>query len=247
MTDHLHLFLRDETHRDDVEQHRTPRTSRPPLLLPRLIATVCTLFGLQGGAAALRRISSGIALRGGEQAAQALVTRKYEDKNEDSPYHIVYSYKPHDAQESYQRDTKLSRAAWRATCEGCTIDILYSPERPDISRTRDEWTLAGGLLMLGFMLLLLIAGLLQSWSALRAQRRHWRLRRHGTLRMGTILGISNERKGEGMDLHITLRVELGDSDALSYTWREDNPLDKTPQVGQRVAALYCDPTLFELV
>jgi hypothetical protein len=245
MTDHLHLFLRDETHRDAIERGETPRLKRPGLILPLLCSMVFIALGASGLTVGLKDIREGYALRTGGQLAQATITRMYTSKGRNKTnHHIDYIYQAPPDPQRHQRSTTLDQHSWRATCQGCKIEIRYAVAAPSISRLSDQWPLANGSALSAVMCAILGFGALMAWSTIDEQRRHRRLQRLSP-RMGTILDVSAQRRGKTSYLDLLLQLD-GDDATLTYSCPARAHRSKPPQVGQRIAALYHSPTDFEL-
>jgi hypothetical protein len=248
MTNHPNLFLRDASRRDAIERDAMPHIKRPPFVLQLAFIVFFTITGLAGLREGGMSLRDGIGLRERGQAAQAVVTRRYTSKSDGSTnYHVTYAYPPPGAGHARTRSAKVSLDQWNAACQGCKIEIRYDPERPQVSRLPSERPIAKGLALTVFMGLLAVFGLGLSWQTMRIQRRHRRILRHGKLRMGTILDVADEERGENKDLHITLQLQFdGDDTTLSYTWSDNKLRGKLPQVGQRIAALHLSDEDFEL-
>jgi hypothetical protein len=248
MTNHLNLFLRDETRRDVVEQDQAPRLERPALILPLIFALIFALIGFGGVKEGVGDTIDGVALKTRGAVEQAVVTRMYTSESDSSTnYHITYDYNAPSDPQTHQRSTTLSKRAWRATCQGCKLAIVYRTDKHEVSRLTDEWPIFNGVMLALFTSLFALIGLALGWHTLQESARYWRIRRHGKLRMGTILDVADEERGENKDLHITLQLQLdGDDTTLSYTWSDNKLRGKLPQVGQRIAALHLSDEDFEL-
>lgn len=245
MTNHPDLFLRDETLRDGIARGVPPRLKRPALLLPLLFSAAFIALGASGLTVGIKDIREGYALHTSGQLTQATITRMYTSEGRNrTNHHIDYTYQVPPAPQRYQRSATLDQHSWRATCQGCKIAIRYAVAAPEISRSADQWPLVNGSALSAIMVTILGLGALMAWGAIAEQRRHRRLHRAAP-RMGTILDVSAQRRGKSSCLDLKLQLD-GDDTTLTYTCSARGRRSATPQVGQRVLALYHSPADFEL-
>lgn len=181
---------------------------------------------------------------------RAVITdMEIDDSGDTTSYELVYEYRAN-AQAYTQRDT-VDRSRYVSTEIGQSVDILYLPTQPQLSRLDSERPAFRWL-----WLVIFLSGAFAVGGGM-AVRHYWRLARkerraaaRGVRIDGRVISAQQEKDSDG-DLWITIEYEITSPTsgaALRETQKAPLAKDRAlPKRGNRVAVMYADDTHFALL
>jgi hypothetical protein len=232
------LFLRDEAHRAAGDRGALPALNRTRgSMVFTYLAIICILTGCAGLMSAGPEIMEGAALkRSGQRIEASQLTRHKAGTTSQPKHRITYTYTSPDGRR-HERTGSVTKDRWADFCEGCPIDARYVPDAPHISSLHHEPRLAIGLFEAAWTAVIGAIGLVIGGLVWRDRRKQRRLKRHGRLRLATLLDVTT-REDKSL-LWITLHYQLDGADTpRSLELLDDTLRDRLPTPGARLAFAY---------